>query len=76
MEVASTPGMADVVIETVTLFENADCTPERLARVRGLSVHGKAFLRIWQELDSAVAARGFATRGQVIRRAGAASLFL
>ena len=73
VEVASTPGMADVVTETISLFENADCTPERLARVRGLSAHARAFLRIWQELDSAMAARGFATRGQVIRRASAAT---
>jgi ATP-dependent helicase/DNAse subunit B len=71
-QVAGTRGMADVVIETMTRFDNAGCTPDRLSKIRNLSPHGRAFLRVWKEVDSAIAARGFATRGQVIRRAAAA----
>ncbi len=69
-QVASTSGMADVVRETITLFENANCTPDTFPKTpRNLSAHGKAFLRIWREVDAALAVRGFSTRGQVIRRA-------
>lgn len=68
-QVSDTRGMADVVLETITRFENAACTPERLSKVRNLSAHGKAFLRVWKEVDAAIAGRGFATRGQIIRRA-------
>ncbi len=67
--VAETQGMADVVLETIGQFENAGCTPARLARVRSLTSRGKAFLRVWTEVEAAVAARGFATRGAVLRAA-------
>jgi ATP-dependent helicase/DNAse subunit B len=68
-QVAATQGMLDIILETITLFENADCTPERLSKARGLSPHAKAFLRIWKDVDAAIVARGFATRGHVFRRA-------
>lgn len=71
-QVAGTRGMTDVVLDTMTRFENAGCTPERLSGVRNLSTHGKAFLRVWKEVDAAIAARGFSTRGQVIRQAATA----
>jgi len=48
-QVASTRGMADVVMETMTLFENAACSPEPLSRTRNLTAHGKAFLRVWRK---------------------------
>jgi len=70
--VAGTRGMADVVLETMARFENAGCTPDRLSRVRNLSPHGRAFLRVWREVEGSISARGFATRGQVIRRAAGA----
>src|SRR5215831_1848022 len=45
-QVASTTGMADVVRETITLFENANCTPDTVPKtLRNLSSHGKVFLR-------------------------------
>ena len=68
-QVAETPGMADIVIETITRFENAGCTPDRLSKDRKLSPPGKAFQRVWKEVDAAIVERGFATRGQVIREA-------
>ena len=67
--VSETPGMADVILETITLFENADCTPDRLARVRNLTPHAKAFHRIWKNVETALTARGFMTRGQLFRHA-------
>lgn len=68
-QVAETPGMADIVLETIARFENAGCTPDRLAKDRKLSPLGKAFHRVWKEVDTAIAQRGFATRGQLIRQA-------
>ena len=67
--VASTAGMTDVILETITDFENACTTPEQLGRSRNLSAHGRAFQKIWKDTDAAVTARGFSTRAQVIRRA-------
>lgn len=68
-QVAETPGMADIIIETITRFENAGCTPDRLSKDRKLSPLGKAFHRVWKEVDAAIAGRNFATRGQVLRQA-------
>jgi ATP-dependent helicase/DNAse subunit B len=68
-QIASAPGLGDVILETIELFENADCTPERLSRVRNLSAHGKAFLRVWKEVDAAIATRSFVTRAQILRHA-------
>jgi ATP-dependent helicase/DNAse subunit B len=70
-QVAGTNGMADIILETITRFENAGCTPDRLSAIRALSDHGKAFARVWKDVDAAIAARGFATRGQVFRSAAA-----
>lgn len=71
IQVAETPGMADIIIETITRFENAGCTPDRLAKIRTLSPLGKAFHRVWKEVDAAIAQRGFAMRGQLFREAAA-----
>ena len=68
-QVAGTSGMADIILETITRFENANSSPERLQKARTLTVHGKAFLRIWKDIDSAIVARGFATRAQLFRAA-------
>ena len=69
-QVATTSGMADIILETITRFENAGSTPDRLSP-RTLSDHGKAFLRVWKDVDAAIAARGFSTRGQIFRSAAA-----
>jgi ATP-dependent helicase/DNAse subunit B len=71
--VATTEGMVQVVIETIRLFENACCTPDRLSKVRNLSPHGKAFLRVWKEVSDAVAARNVVTRGQLFQSAAVAA---
>ncbi len=68
-EVAGTQGMADVAVETMGRFENAGCTPEKLGRVRGLTAQGRAFQRLWKDVDAAITARGFATRGGLFRAA-------
>src|SRR3954462_6675608 len=68
-QVAATRGMADIVLENITRFENAGLTPERLGKSRTLSVHAKAFQRVWKDIDAAITQRGFATRGQLFRRA-------
>jgi ATP-dependent helicase/DNAse subunit B len=68
-EVAGTQGMADVAVETMGRFENAGCTPDKLGRVRGLSAQGKAFQRLWKDVDAAITARGFVTRSGLLRAA-------
>ncbi len=71
-QVATTSGMTDIILETITRFENANCTPERLQKFRNLTPHAKAFARIWKEVDTAITERGFATRGQIFRAAAQA----
>ena len=61
--------MADIVIETITRFENAGCTPDRLSKDRKLSPLAKAFLRVWTDVDAAIVERNFATRGHLLRQA-------
>jgi len=68
-EVAGTQGMADVAMETMGRFENAGCTPEKLGRVRGLSAQGRAFQRLWKDVDGAIIARGLVTRCGLFRAA-------
>jgi ATP-dependent helicase/DNAse subunit B len=68
-EVSSTAGMTATVIDTIALFENAGCTPEKLAGVRKLSAHGKAFEKVWRAVDQRVRECGFTTRAGIIRAA-------
>ncbi|HVW10917.1 MAG TPA: PD-(D/E)XK nuclease family protein [Bryobacteraceae bacterium] len=68
-DVAETQGMADVALETMGRFENTGCTPEKLGRVRGLTAQGRAFQRLWKEVEAGIAARGFVTRGGLFRAA-------
>ena len=72
-EVSSTAGMTATVIDTIALFENAGCTPEKLAGVRKLSAHGKAFEKVWRAVDQRVRECGFTTRAGIIRAAAANS---
>lgn len=70
-EVAATQGMIETVIDTITLFENAGATPEKLAAVRKLSPLAKAFEKVWRAVDEAVRASGHQTRGGLLRAASA-----
>ena len=70
-EVATTEGMAATILDTIALFENASVTPEKLAANRKLTPRGKAFEKIWRDVDRAVTAAGFHTRAQVFRAASA-----
>jgi ATP-dependent helicase/DNAse subunit B len=70
-EVATTEGMTSTVIDTIGLFENAACTPDRLARVRRLGPRAKAFEKVWRAVDEGVRERGYATRADLIRAAAA-----
>ena len=63
--VATTEGMLATVVETIGLFENAACTPDKLASVRKLSPHAKAFERVWRAVS------GFHTRTEIVRAAAA-----
>ncbi len=60
-EAAKTDGMAAVVEETITLFENAGCSPERLA-ARALAPRAKAFARVWAAVDKDLRAAGYCSR--------------
>ena len=68
-ELPDSEGMAPVVTDTIELFENAGCTPERLAQVRRLPAQGKAFAKLWSTIDSAIRERGFVSRAELIRAA-------
>jgi ATP-dependent helicase/DNAse subunit B len=67
--VATTEGMTSTVIDTIGLFENADCTPDRLVRVRKLGPRAQAFEKIWRAVDEGVRDRGYATRADLMRAA-------
>ncbi len=68
-EVAAAEGMTATVVDTIGLFENADCTPDRLVRVRQLGPRAKAFERVWRAVDEGVRERGYATRAGLMRAA-------
>jgi len=67
--VAETEGMSDTIIETIGLFENAGCTPDRLASVRRLGPLAKPFEKLWRAVGEAVRQRGFFMRAEWIRAA-------
>jgi len=70
--VATTDGMADTIVETIGLFENAGATPEKLApAVRRLGPHAKPFEKLWRAVRDAARERGFVLRGDWIRAAAA-----
>ncbi|HVW84136.1 MAG TPA: PD-(D/E)XK nuclease family protein [Bryobacteraceae bacterium] len=68
-EVAGTDGMTSTIIDTISLFENAGCTPERLAAVRKLSSHGKAFEKVWRAVAAKVRDCGYDSRVDLFRSA-------
>ncbi len=68
-EVAGTEGMAATILDTINLFENAGASVDKLAAVRGLKPHAKAFGKIWRAVDQAVTAAGYQTRAQILRAA-------
>ena len=68
-EVANTEGMADTLLETINLFENAGWTPEKLLATRKLTAHARAFQKLWAAIDAAVLAAGCQTRAAIFRNA-------
>jgi RecB family exonuclease len=66
---ATTPGMVSTVVDTIELFENAGCTPEKLARVRKAGPHAKDFEKVWRAAGEAVRQRGYLMRSDLIRAA-------
>jgi ATP-dependent helicase/DNAse subunit B len=69
--VATTEGMAATVVDTIDLFENAGCTPEKLASVRKLGPHAKPFEKLWRAVGETVRQCGYHLRGDLIRAAAA-----
>ena len=49
--VAATEGMAATIIDTIDLFENAACTPDKLASVRKLGPYAKPFEKVWRAVE-------------------------
>jgi ATP-dependent helicase/DNAse subunit B len=70
-EVSETDGMVSTILEAIGLFENAGATPEKLAAVRRLTPHARAFESVWRAVAAAVRARGFASRTELLRAAAA-----
>lgn len=68
-EVSGTEGMTATILDTIVLFENAGANIDKLASVRGLKPHAKAFGKIWRAVDQAVRAAGYQTRAQILRAA-------
>jgi len=69
--VATTEGMASTVADTIKLFENAGCTPDKLASVRKLGPHAKPFEKLWRAVGEAVCQCGYRLRGDLIQAAAA-----
>jgi len=65
--VASTEGMTATIADTIDLFENAGCTPDRLASVRKLGPFAKPFEKLWRAVAEAVRQCGYHLRGNLIR---------
>lgn len=70
-DVAATEGMAAILIDTIDLFETAGCTPEKLAAIRKLSPHAKAFGRLWRAVGDAVRSSGALMHSDLMRAAAA-----
>jgi ATP-dependent helicase/DNAse subunit B len=70
-EVAGTEGMTAIALDTIDLFENAACTPDKLASVRKPGPHAKAFVRLWRAVSDAVRATGYLMRTDLMRSAAA-----
>ncbi|HWE53546.1 MAG TPA: PD-(D/E)XK nuclease family protein [Bryobacteraceae bacterium] len=70
-DVADTEGMAATVAETIALFENAGCTPDKLAAIRRLPPHARAFERVWRAVEEHRAATGYRSRLEIFRAAAA-----
>ncbi|MEP6714955.1 MAG: PD-(D/E)XK nuclease family protein [Terriglobia bacterium] len=68
-QVAETSGMASTVADTISLFENAGCTPGKLASARRLSAQARAFEKVWRRVEEELRDRGFETRPAVVRAA-------
>jgi ATP-dependent helicase/DNAse subunit B len=69
--VANTDGMTSVVLETIGLFENTGCTPDKLSSIRKLSPHARAFSKLWRIVSDRVRETGYATRAEMARAAAA-----
>ena len=67
--VSETEGMADTIVETITLFENTGATPDKLATVRRLGPHAKAFEKLWRAVREKAANCGYRLRGDWMRSA-------
>ena len=70
-EVAATEGMTAIAIDTIDLFENAACTPDKLASVRKAGPEARAFARLWRAASDAVRACGYLMRADLMRFAAA-----
>jgi ATP-dependent helicase/DNAse subunit B len=57
--VAGTEGMAATIVDTIDLFENAGCTPDKLASIRKLGPHAKPFEKLWRAVDESVRQSGY-----------------
>jgi ATP-dependent helicase/DNAse subunit B len=71
--VEHTAGMAATIIDTIELFENAGCTPDKLASVRKLGGHAKPFEKVWRTTSDAVRSCGYLSRAEMIRVASQAT---
>ena len=69
--VADTEGMVATIVETIALFENAACTPDKLAAVKRLTPHAKAFERIWRAVSEYQTQTGYRTRMEITGTAAA-----
>lgn len=65
--VATTQGLADTVLGTIALFENAGATPAQLSSVRRLGPYASAFIRLWKAVQATLRERGFASRVEIVR---------
>ncbi len=57
--VATTDGMAATIVDTISLFESAGCTPDKLASVRKLGPHARPFEKLWRAVTETVHQCGY-----------------
>ncbi len=68
-QVAATEGMVSTVLDTIGLFDNAGASVEKLAGVKRLSPYGRAFEKLWREIERTVHRCGYAMRSEILRAA-------
>ena len=67
--IATTEGMASIIVESIRLLENAGATAAKFASVRGLGGQAKALGRVWLDVHQRLRERGYVSRPELFAAA-------